>query len=256
MRINKIMIKMLFAIVIIGMILGNLGIVKAATTGTVTFTPSSQTVKEGDTVTVIMAGTCDKGIGGVEAKYSFDSTKLELVKEEVISTKWTYLPGTSGLITVLPASLEEKITSGDIYKLEFKVKNGVEVNSNIEINFTDIKLLTDEDNPQDVEVPTTQTVTLTVKANDPTPMETPTQTPSTTPTPTTSGSSNGRELIIHTDDDNTTNTSSKNASSNTSKSGASVLPYTGMSSFIIIGLGLVVIASVGLYFANRRYRGI
>ena len=255
MKVKRITIKILLAIFTIGTILGSFVTVKA-TAGAVNFKASTNSVKVGDTFTIIMSAECEEGISGAEGKFSFDSSKLELVSKGVISEKWSFL-GDENLITVL-SNTRETIKNADLYKLEFKVKSGVSVGEKLEVNFSEIKLTKDVEPINDVQgVETTQKVTVTVVA---TPTATPTPTPSTNTSENTNGSkaannasnsNSGKTVVVYSPDDENTTTKKTATKTNTSKSG---LPYTGLDSFIVLGIIIVGISSIALYFINRKYR--
>ena len=102
------------------MILTWTNIVQAAT-ATASFVPSKGEVKPGETFTVLLTVNCQDGINGVTGlKYNYDSTVLDLVNTTVKDSNFTNL-GTSTELDLISGSTS-KITSSNIFELEFKVK--------------------------------------------------------------------------------------------------------------------------------------
>ena len=266
MRINKTIMKIVFSTLIIIAILGNMFTVKAAT-ATMNFTVTPSKVKPGENFAIILKAQSPENLNGVMGEFEFDAEKVEFVKKSIVNTDVWNNGAESGSNELFAYVNEGGISSADVYKIEFKVKDTVSVGEKVSVVFKNLQI-----NTMDVEEYINiddQTITLDVV--DTTPSPTPTTEPTVTPTPTTDPTAtptedvtptntdentSGKEVVVYTDDDDNTTKTSKNAISNNSKSGASTLPYTGFSSFIVLGIVLVGIASVGLYFANRKYRGI
>ncbi len=116
--------KTLFVLgLIMAILMVGISVVNAAD-ATVDLRTSSETVKPGDTFTVILSAKCEDGINGIDTKFSYDTDKLEFVKKEVAnSDNWSNLGG-DGDITVICNSTDS-IKTADIYVLTFKVKDSV-----------------------------------------------------------------------------------------------------------------------------------
>lgn len=118
------------------------GVVNASV-ATATLSTSNQTVKPGETFTVTLTAKCDQGINGLESKIDYDKEKLEFVKVEVVdATAWTNL-GENLTVQILHAS-SETVKEAEIFKVTFKVKEDVTVESTARITVDDIVLDSDE----------------------------------------------------------------------------------------------------------------
>lgn len=118
------------------------GVVNASV-ATATLSTSNQTVKPGETFTVTLTAKCDQGINGLESKIDYDKEKLEFVKVEVVdTTAWTNL-GENLTVQILHAS-SETVKEAEIFKVTFKVKEDVTVESTARITVDDIVLDSDE----------------------------------------------------------------------------------------------------------------
>ena len=116
--------KTLFIIgLILAILMVGISVVNAAD-ATVDLRASSETVKPGDTFTVILSAKCEDGINGIDTKFSYDTEKLELINQAVTnSDNWSSLGG-DGEISVICNSTDS-IKTADIYTLTFKVKDSV-----------------------------------------------------------------------------------------------------------------------------------
>lgn len=85
---------------------------------------SSTELNPGETFTVTFEATCEKGINGVTTTISYDEDKLELVKGVTVTdtAKWIRLEGETDLSADILCNSKDKITTGDIFTVTFKVK--------------------------------------------------------------------------------------------------------------------------------------
>lgn len=128
--------KLLIIGITIFLILTSTMTVFANTETTVTVQADKTEVKAGESFSVILKAMCPEGIGTLETHYSYDTEKLELKSEEVVNNNFFNLNldngevMENGLISVMST-----VNEGDIYKITFQVKEGVEANSTIKVNF-------------------------------------------------------------------------------------------------------------------------
>ena len=115
--------QLISSLAIIFLILATTLSVNAAD-ATVTLNLSKQEVSPGEEFTVTFNGLCEKGISGVTTTISYDENKLELVDGVKITdaTKWIRLEGESDLSADIISNSSDKITTGDIFTVKFKVK--------------------------------------------------------------------------------------------------------------------------------------
>ena len=108
----------------------------ANTETTVTVQADKTEVKAGESFSVILKAICPEGIGTLETHYSYDTEKLELKSEEVVNNNFFNLNLDNGQIMENGLiSVMSTVNEGDIYKITFQVKEGVEANSTIKVNF-------------------------------------------------------------------------------------------------------------------------
>lgn len=100
--------------------------------GEVVLTPTKSGVNSGDEFTVIVSQVCDDGIIGFESSLSYDSNVFEFTGANT-AQDWTSL----GEGTKLEAMTDSDKTSGDVFTLNFKVKDSVgEATSEIKLSET------------------------------------------------------------------------------------------------------------------------
>ena len=113
-----------------------------AADATATLNASKTELYPGDTFTVTMSVTCGEGINGLSTVVSYDQTKLELQKAEVVdTTKWFNLGENLSFDIIHYVSGTE--TSADMIKLTFKVKAIAEEGTTAKITASNIKLDSD-----------------------------------------------------------------------------------------------------------------
>ena len=128
--------KLMIIGIVILLILTNTMAVYANTGTTATAQADKTQVKAGDTFTITLSANCPDGIGTLETNYTYDKDKLELKSEQVANANFFNLNledeqiMVEGLISVMGTSKQ-----GDIYKITFQVKEDVEANSTIKVNF-------------------------------------------------------------------------------------------------------------------------
>lgn len=133
--------KSIVIMLIIALIMSFSTISLAASKATITIKASNANIKVGETFTVTLSASCEDGINGIDTKYSYDTTKLELVNAAVANSTWASL-GNEESITVICNSTS-KITNSDIYILTFKIKEEVEVGEELEIAISETMLDSD-----------------------------------------------------------------------------------------------------------------
>ena len=290
MKINKKMIKILVMTLAIVLILGNIVSVKAAG-ATVTVTPSTNRVQKGERFTITISGNSGSSTDTIAlftAALAFDESKLRITDSRVpFDSSSNFKDITEDeVITVMEGGTA--VTQGDMYTIEFEVLNTVSDGETISITLENPIISVGPENGGNDSQQTTNlddiTVNVTVGAGSGTTTPTPTGSGTTTPTPTGSGTTtptptgsgttttptptgdettttptptkSGNVVVIDSSDEDDTTSTKTSATTNTAKSGIKTLPDTGISSIIIVGIVLVGIATTGLYFANKKYRGI
>ena len=149
--------------ILLGIFIVLLSTVAFAATGTVELKSNVSEIKKGETFKVTLSATSQDGINGIDAKYNYDSEKLELVNEKVVNTtNWSNI-GSANNITIINNSTES-IKSADLYELEFKVKDSVATGSVLKVEMTQILLDTDAQTNSEVNIETKK-VEVTVKDN-------------------------------------------------------------------------------------------
>lgn len=97
--------------------------------GEITLKTSKSGVKSGDEFSIVISQVCNDGIIGFESKLNYDTKVFELTSSKV-ANEWTDL----GTGTKLEAMANNDQKSGDVFTLNFKVKD------NAEEKTSDIKL--------------------------------------------------------------------------------------------------------------------
>lgn len=83
-------------------------------------------LKAGEMFKVEFSVSCDEGINGVEVKFDYDNTILELQSAQIKdTTNWSNLGGQTDITVICNSS--ETIKSATIYELIFKIKDDAEV---------------------------------------------------------------------------------------------------------------------------------
>ena len=216
-----------------------------AATGTVELDTDKKEVSVGDTFTITLKASSENGINGINAKYSYDKTKIELVSDKVLnSSNWSSLGGDSE-ITVICNS-DQSIKSADLYSMTFKVKEGVSAGTSIKFETGEIFLDTDETTDSEVKVPA-KSVEVKVKTGSGATGATTGTTKESTQTST--GTTKNEKT-------NTSTTKTNTATSNQTYA-SGTLPKTGINQEIIIG-GIVITAIALIVFYNKKikYSGV
>ena len=286
MRVNKIE-KIALSLMVFIFILGNVLVVNAAT-GSIDLKLSSNKVNKGDKFTVTISASSDLDISWLEANLTYDTNKLELVSAGAASDKWSNMnSGDNSKVNIMTLYVDGyNYKSADIYVAEFKVKDSAQDGSTATITFSNIALRVGDAFEEVSLGEKTATVTInnsikpsggnTTSGNTTSGNTTSGNTTSgnTTSGNTTSGNTTrGSTTSGNTTSGNTTsgNTSTGNATKgsgkevvvyspdnkNTTKSKSGKgLPYTGTEVLVPVGIVVAGLAVGGLYFVNRRYRGL
>ena len=150
---KKVLISIFTLIFIISMIT----VVNAAS-GSVTATASSNQVTKGSTFTVTISGTADENITGMQASFSYDTSKLSL-ENKAPGNGFSDLSGTNEIAITSTGSSEVK--SGTLYTFTFKVLDTAELgDATISITGVTLALVDGNQTQQNV---TTANATATVK---------------------------------------------------------------------------------------------
>lgn len=112
-----------------------------AAEATATLSLDKTTIKNGDTFTVTLKVACEEGINGLQGNVDYDEEILELQSIDVGDTNWSNL-GENSEIAIIHAK-SGTITSADILKISFKVKDTAEVGAKAKITVSDIVLDSD-----------------------------------------------------------------------------------------------------------------
>lgn len=103
---------------------------------------SNEEVKPGDTFTVTLNIACEEGINGLISVLSYDDTKLQLIKTEMVDTsKWVNLGDEVNFNIIHNSSNTE--TSADIVKATFKVKDTAKVGTKAKITMSNVEVDSD-----------------------------------------------------------------------------------------------------------------
>ena len=125
--------RLIISVLAILVMIFNIATISFAANENVTVTATEDDVKSGDTFEVTVSQESD-GITGIESTLSYDTDVFSLTKRE-LETNWTDL----GNDTKLDAMSNTAISSGNVFKLTFSVKEGVSPVTS-EIKLTGIKL--------------------------------------------------------------------------------------------------------------------
>lgn len=128
-------------ILVMALVLTSISSVNAAD-AIATLRLSSTEVEKGGTFTVILNVACEEGINGLITTASYDETKLELTKSEIIDTsRWINL-GENLKFEIIHNSSDTQ-TSVDMVKLTFNIKDSAESGTKAKVTFSDIVLDSD-----------------------------------------------------------------------------------------------------------------
>lgn len=151
---------------------------------------SSETqARPGDTFIVTLSAAYEEGINGIEATVSYDENKLSISNLQIVNTlNWSVLNEEveDGLNLAILCNSSNKITTADILKIEFKVKETASVGTTEKISLKDITIDGDTANStkelgtQEIEVSIVEEQTTNPPTDDPTddPADDPAQNPS------------------------------------------------------------------------------
>lgn len=116
-----------------------------AADATVTLNPSKQQLVPGEEFTVTISGTCEDGINGLMGKITYDKDKLQLVEAKVTDDNWRNEGRSTdeNIVMEIMCDSTDKITTADIFKLTFKVKENAEIGTTAKVTVSDIKLDSD-----------------------------------------------------------------------------------------------------------------
>lgn len=145
---------------------------------------SATQAKAGDTFIVTLNASYEEGINGIEGTLSYDEDKLELTENfQIVNTlNWSVLnePVAEGLNLAIVCNSTSKITSADILKIEFKVKDTVTVGDTAKISLKDITI--DGDTANSTQELGTKEIKISIVEQQPTdPGENPGDNPSEEP---------------------------------------------------------------------------
>lgn len=125
---------------------------------------NNQTIKLGETFTIVLSVHCSEGINGIaDLTYDYDSNVLELVNSNVKDSNFINLSSDNTTIDLLCNS-ENKITSSDIYELTFKVKNNAKTNSKSIISISNFIIDSTEDTNSETDIDE-QKIELTINSD-------------------------------------------------------------------------------------------
>lgn len=116
-----------------------------AADATVILNPSKQQLVPGEEFTVTISGACEDGINGVMGTITYDKDKLQLVEAKVTDGNWRNEGKSTdeNIIMEIICDSTDKITTADIFKLTFKVKENAEIGTTAKVTASDIKLDSD-----------------------------------------------------------------------------------------------------------------
>lgn len=117
-----------------------------AADATVILNPSKQQLVPGEEFTVTISGACEDGINGVMGTITYDKDKLQLVEAKVTDDNWydnSGEPDDEKIVMEISCNSRDKITTADIFKLTFKVKENAEIGTTAKVTASDIKLDSD-----------------------------------------------------------------------------------------------------------------
>ena len=152
--------KKLFLICIIVILILFSTTVNADSKATAKFVTDKTEVNVGDTFTITINVSCEDGINGMSAKYSFDEEKLELVSKN-IGDKFSDLSSAGEIVVI--ANEQTIVKEANICTFTFKVKDGTTTGINAEVKFTDI--IVDSDAEENSEI-TIENQSISIKISE------------------------------------------------------------------------------------------
>lgn len=233
---KKVIITLLSIIFIISMITS-----VYAATGSINFGASSDTVIKGKTFSVVIAGTADSNITGMQAGLSYDTNKLSIESKTV--GQGYFDASSSDEIAIGSTSAESLSQAGTLYTITFKVLNTA-TEGETKISITNAVLATVDGQLEALN----KDVTVTIKADETTADEGNDEKP--TNNTVNNNVANNNAANNNAESKNETN---KNIANNTSKK---KYPQAGVESttvFTIIVLGAFAIAS---FISYKKYKNI
>ncbi len=245
--------KVLISIFTLIFVISMATVVNAASTGTITLTSSSTTVKAGDEFSVIVSAQDTNGYNGIQYKDITITNESGVTTSSIEFKEVTALENNSKFngvgdeagVTAFTYSLTDNNTSSvQVCKLTFKVNDGITAGTyNINIGNMKVFSLNETDNTTEIGTKTVSVKAIVDKTtigdkDDSQGTETPSKTPSSTPKKTSSG------------DSGSTSTNGGSSSKKTK------LPQTGVETASIIAIvGLSVFAVIS-YVAYKKYKNI
>ena len=112
---------------------------------------SKEQVIKGEEFTVTLSASCEDGLNGIEGILTYDESKLEVVKTEIVdTTKWSNLGDTTNF-AILHLS-NDTIKTANILQITFKVKDTVDIGAKAKITMSNIKVDSDAGTNSQVEI--------------------------------------------------------------------------------------------------------
>ena len=226
---------------------------------------SNNTVKLGDSFTVTLKINCADGINGVTGlQYTYNDKVLELVTSGVNDTNFVNIGSNTSIDLICNST--SKITTSNIYKFTFKVKENITNISETEISFSKFNVDSDAQNNSKIEIESKK-VKITIAPNkennqniqDENIIENNTIKPVTNTKKKKKGNnSNKTTNKTNNQVNNTTKDTSSNKKSNSTTNNSNKkeniktikeLPKTGVTT----GIGIAVLVTIGIaiYYYNK-----
>lgn len=240
---KKVLVSILVSIIIMSLIT----VVNAAS-GSISASASSNQVTRGNTFTIIVSGTADNNISGLQAKLSYDKTKLE----RVISG--SDLSGENEIAAVV----NNQMKSGELYTLTFKVLDSAELGDTT-INITDATLALEKGNGEQDNVlslsssATVKIVEDTTTAAGVTDQSKEDELDVVEDTGSVGDSSKKTTPSSEKSTSSSKSTSSKSSSNSSSKK---TLPQTGVEIVSVIGIAVLSVVAIISYKSYRKYKNL
>lgn len=246
--------KLIIILTIMFLIILNASVSNANTTYGITIDINPNQIKVGETFEVTLSVRCSDGINGIDTTYNYDTDMLELVSAELVDTKnWSSL-GTDNQITVICNSTET-ITEADIYKLTFRVKEGVVAGDTATISTSEILLDSDAETDSEIIIDAKK-LSITVAGIE----------DGGTSTDPDDDTEKDDDTVVDDDDtvkpDNNNQTQEQNNTiistpGNVDNSiAADKLPYTGHNIIILLVILGLIILSISFYKISNKYKNI
>ena len=247
---KKVLISTFILIFIISMVT----VVNAAT-GSISLSASSDTVLKGKTFTVTVAGTADNNITGMEAKFSYDTTKLS-IESKAVGSGFSDLSGENE-IAIASTGSDNLSKAGTLYTITFKVLDtATEGDTTISVTNAVLALVNDQAVQENTEESNDE-VTITIKADDTTiDNENKIDDNSTTESDNTNTTNKTNTASNSTKNNSSTSSYNKSTSTSNSSSKATKLPQTGVGTAGIIAIIALSVVSIASYISYRKYKNI